>query len=422
MTSISQAKVNSPIDDYTAKVLRTYLEFPEDEPILGVDLNAYNGKLLDILTSNTVEKGSRYLYANTPNYYSYRDMIALNRFHKVFNAEYKSEAKMSREVFSIGIVDHNINYSLFNQLFNDVDVDMFVEPNYEERARKALALQTDELNLADDGLTEEDIANREKEFQERLEEEIKNSKKAFRAAVRTYEQKLAIIRDDQFLLARITDRLKPGGILIMMTPKELIDQHITVRLNNQYEDIMILRPETDQYLNQRKCIIIARKRAKSTKDKTQGILLGETKFKSYKDIPEVTFQNKPLYKVPSAKIEDVETFRIGPLTGQEIMETMKKSSLMQNYQEKYSQTMTEQTPTAPAILKKGHVMMLLTSGYLHGYVGEGVNKHLVKGSATKLSRTEEETDDDGVTSWKEKEYYSISVKYLTRDGEFHRLL
>src|SRR5690606_18953968 len=136
---------------------------------------------------------------------------------------------------------------------------------------------------------------RKVEYQERLEEEIKNSKKAFRAAARTYEQKLAMIRDDQFLLARITDRLKPGGILVMVTPKELLDQHITVRLHNQYEDIRILRPEADKYLQQRKCIVIARKRNKNAKDKAQGILLGETKFKPYKDIPEVEMQEKPLY-------------------------------------------------------------------------------------------------------------------------------
>lgn len=421
--SFSLASVNEPVDKFTANILRTYLEFPEGEEILGVDLNAYTGDLLDILTTKHVhEGGERYLYAAADSRYDYMRLSASKKFHKIFNAHYKSEAKMTKEAFSLGIVNCEIQYSLYNQIFNSVSTDMFVEPDYEEKARKALQLQTDELNLGDDGLTEEDIAKRDEEYKKRLEEKIKDSKRAFRAAVRQYEQKLALIRDDQYLLARITDRLMPGGILIMFTPKELIDQTISIRLNNQYEDIRVLRPETDRYLENRKCIIIARKRAKNINNKSKGIVMAETKFKPYKEIEEITIQQEPLYKVPKAQIKRVETFRLGPLTGDEVEEAASRSNLFTNYQEMFSQTMTEQAPTAPATLKKGHIMMLLTSGYLHGYIGEGANKHLVKGSATKLSRTSEETDDEGVTSWKEREFYSISVKYLTRDGEFHRLI
>lgn len=410
--------MNNKPNDFVTRVLSTYLKFPEGQPITALDLRARDGMFLEHLTSK--HKGERYMYGGEENYHEYLRGVNRGTYYKMFNASYKSEAKMSKDAFSLGIADCTINPALFNELFNTVDA--FVEPDYEKRAKEALELETDELNLGDDGLTEEDIAKRKEEYQNRLEEATRDSKRAFRAAVRTQEKKIALIRDDQFLLTRITERLVPGGILVMLTPKELIDQNITVRLCNQYEDIRIFRPEENDYLRSGKCVIIGRKRMKNANDKTQGVLLAETKYKRYKEIEELEIQAQGMYEVPSVNIDEIETFRLGPLTVQEIQEIAKRSTLINTYQEKFSQVMTETKPIAPAALKKGHIMMLLTSGYLSGYIGEGPNKHLVKGSATKLSRTEEQVDDEGVTTWVEKEYYHISVKYLTQDGVFHRLM
>ena len=414
-------QLNSQISNYTVKLLSTYLDFPKDQPITAVDFHCREGNVLDKLTDK--HEGERYLFGITNDPFSSSIAMTDHHFYKAIAADPKGEGKISKEAFSLAIIDPYIKEILRNELFDAVD--QFVEPDFEARERKKLEMQerySDQLDLAEEDLTEEEKEKRKEEFKKKLRDSVKRAKKAYRRALREQEKKLALNRDDRFLLSRATNRLMPGGILIFITPKELIDQEITLKLANNYEDIRIIRLEEDEYETYRKCIILAKKRKTNAKDKRAGFLLAETKLKPYKEIEEIEPQVEPLYKVPSQNIDAIDAFRIGPLTPEEAMQELQKSSLLSHYQKTYTQVLTSQQPTSPTPLHDGHIMLLLTSGYLNGYIGKGEDKHLVKGSATKLSRQEQEPDEDGSTVIKEKEYYHISVKYLTRDGQFHRLM
>ncbi|TWK11146.1 hypothetical protein CHCC20442_1486 [Bacillus licheniformis] len=101
---------------------------------------------------------------------------------------------------------------------------------------------------------------------------------------------------------------------------------------------------------------------------------------------------------------------------------MKKSKLIDSYREKYSQVLTNKEPVTPTPLHKGHIMLLLTSGFLNGYIGTGPDQHLVKGSAIKDVREFSETDDEGNIKVVEREYYNIGVKLLNGQGQFRKIM
>jgi hypothetical protein len=415
-------RINEALSDFTLKLISMYLKFPEGQPITALDFNVRSPKVLTKLTEK--HQGEKYLYAVTQNTYTADYLRNSDAFHKVSEASYKAEGRMSEDAFSMVIVDANVSPRLQEELFSSVD--SFTEPDFEKRERDRLAEAEklkDFIDFGDEGLTEEQIAERDEEAEKKLEKAIKDARIAYRRALREQEKRLSFERDDSFLLARASKRLMPGGILVMFTPKEMIDQTITIKLCNQYEDIKILRLDDDEYQTYRKCVIIAKKRKKkSDGDRSAGILLAETKLTPYKEIPTVEPQITPAYHVPSQDVEAVQSFRIGPLTPGEVLSMSKRSPLINNYIENFSQVLTVDQPVSPTPLHKGHIMLCLTSGFLNGYIGTGPDQHLVKGTALKMSREFTETDDDGTETTKEREYYHITVKHLNREGKFHSLM
>src|SRR5699024_920217 len=137
---------------------------------------------------------------------------------------------------------------------------------------------------------------------------------------------------------------------------------------------------------------------------------------------ELDIQTESQFKVPSLELKEVELFRVGPLTGPEVQHALKQSNLLANYQEQFSKSIQEENSVTPTPLHKGHLILLLTSGQLNGYISKGVNQHLVKGTSIKLKRTIRDENEEGEVTQKEKEYYSISVKILNSMGEFKTLL
>jgi len=416
-------RINAKLSKYAAKLISSYLEFPDNQPITALDFRCGTGLFLDTLTKK--HNDQRFLFG--VNQYDYEAEMALSdhNFYKVSRAFYKEEGKITKDAFSLVVVDPYYKDSLIQEMFQTVDP--FTEPDFEkeEKDRLFAAKQhTDQnqIDLGTEDLSEEEKKKLEEDLKKKLEKAIKEKRLAFRRALREQERRISGLRDDSFLLARATDKLMPNGILVMIIPKELIDQSITIRLANQYDNIKILRLDDDEYLDHRKCVIIARKRPKKVNNRSQGILLAETKLTPYKEIEMLDLQEKPLYKVPSQPVEAVEMFRVGPITPSEALEHLKKSSLLKNYQNTYSQTMINENPKTPTALHKGHIMLLLTSGFLDGFIGKGPNQHLVKGTAVKMVKETVEENEDGSNSYKEREYYHIVVKILNRNGEFKRLM
>lgn len=417
--------INVRLSNPEAYQVSRYLKFPDGQPITAMDLRAGNGELMNQLTAQ--HSGPKYLYG--AEQYMYDASRAAETFYKMSNAPYDGESKITDSSFSLAIIDPKINKAIVEDVLSSFDG--FTEPNfeYEERMRlQAYESQKHLLDLGDDGLTEAEVTNRKLAFEDKLKEAIKERRLAYRKGLREQEKQMASYRDDHMLLAKTSKKLMPGGILVFVTPKELIDQTVTMRLASQFEDIRVFRLPSEAYTDKRKCIIIAKKRRKNNADyRKEGFRLAEYKLMPYMEIPVIgdyLFDNGQHieYRVPSQKPEAVINFRIGAFTAGEAQVIMRKSPLLGNYQKNYTQVMTTDEPISPTPLHKGHIMLLLTSGFLNGYIGKGANQHLVKGTAIKSSREVAETDDEGYMTVREREFYNISVKYLNANGEFKKLM
>jgi hypothetical protein len=458
-------KINLPLSDYATKILKMYVKFPEDQPFTALDWKAVDGTFLDTMTKGHYQ---RYLYGVSDDKYHCQDMREKG-FHKVSQAHYRSEAKITNDAFSFMVINPSIDDRLIDDVFNSVDP--YNMPNFEQEIRNKVMreeeererLKQDISDQIDFGSLDENNEEKAKELVEETEEEkqervqkkmrleLEKRIKTWRMAMKEQQKNMFSMRHDHFLLQRATNYIRPGGILMFITPKEFIDDNIAFKLVNQYEDIKIVRLDDDEYEQHRKCIIFAKKRQRATReDHELGKFIARTKEKPYKtfgDIREVNVpiddeqyeaqllrqkvdamyevlepQVEPSYIVPVSDAEDIPLFRVGAITGTEAMLTLRKSKLIQSYREKYSQVFTNQNPVTPTPLHKGHIMLLLTSGFLNGYIGTGPDQHLVKGSAIKDVREFTETDDEGNNRIVEREFYNIGVKLLNAQGQFRKIM
>ena len=131
-------------------------------------------------------------------------------------------------------------------------------------------------------------------------------------------------------------------------------------------------------------------------------------------------EEEPLKKrvIPSTLEDDVQVFRIGTMTIEELNEASSFERLVNNYRELEELNQTKFSGYSPTALHDGHIALLLTSGLLNSYVGKGEDQHLIKGTTYKslvsLSSTQEER--------KSIESYTIELVTLNRDGVFKTIL
>lgn len=419
--SLAPTQMNAALSKRTARILQSYLGFPDNKAITALDFKAFDGQPLNELTSSASE---RFLYGAEPATYMAKQASAI--FERVANATYKSESKISNDVFSMALVNPIIHSLFIDDIF--ASYDPFQIPDFEEEERQrqqGLEATKDFLDFNQLEMTEEEIEKRKADMEERIQKAIEERNITYRRALREQEKRTAAYRDDKLMLVNATRYLKPGGILIMITPKEFIDGQIAFKLANSFEDIRILRLEDEEYEDQRKCVILAKKRPRTTRQETLPYEIMQTKYKSYRDIPVISFQETPMYKVPESHKDLVVNFRIGPVTPEEVMHMFKKSAVVENFAIQHGITLDNITPKPPTQLHKGHVSLTLASGLLNGYIGTGFDRHLVKGSVVKKSTEvteEEETDVGTEIKTVEREYFHIGIKFLDRNGNFHKLL
>ena len=79
-----------------------------------------------------------------------------------------------------------------------------------------------------------------------------------------------------------------------------------------------------------------------------------------------------------------------------------------------------QVPRPPLPLHSGHLGLLLAAGKLDGVVGEGLDRHVVKGKVTKVVSKVEEYKGD-VLEQRELDRYVVSIKVLDRNGNIREL-
>ena len=99
---------------------------------------------------------------------------------------------------------------------------------------------------------------------------------------------------------------------------------------------------------------------------------------------------------------------------------MKSSPLWRKLSEvaAFHETRAERPPLP---LHQGHIALMLSNGNLDGIVGEGPNRHVVKGRVQKVVIRHEEETESGYEE-RELDQYQVSIKVLTQAGEIRNLV
>lgn len=472
---------NRELQTHVLEELRTYFALPADKEFTYLDWN-YRGDQLPYRLFKEKLDHLRMFTANEKTLGAATSNAMHKSLVKHMRANYQSDVKISHDAFSFAVIDAEVTSQLANIID---DIDRFSMPDFskevEERVQINERRRLELLGINQDGqinMEEFDTGNistdappkapvkietdEEKEIRlNKMRDNIlKNLVKDWRRIQKEVQKDIRYFRSDHILLQRTIDYLKTGGILMMILPVPMIDEDVAYKLANNFEDLRILfiKDKLD-YSQIQKAIIIGKKKARSLQDRQLASLIARTKEipqnrlrqssgisledeaiqKEIQENPEkytmyyeemmidriygeIERQETPLYTVPVAFAEDVNNFRIGPLTDTEILDTLSTSRMLVNFEKKYDDMFLEKQSVTPTPLHDGHIVMLLTSGLLNGYVGTGPNQHLVKGTAVKTIHEVNDVNEDGNPELTEKEFYNIAVTTLNADGEFKKIM
>lgn len=176
--------------------------------------------------------------------------------------------------------------------------------------------------------------------------------------------------------------LVSGGILVYIIPQNRFVRSIARYLDYAFEQIGMARFPDKEYARFGQMVVIARKKqVKTTSETSFGRLLAQASdnllpgFEGIKEVWEVPVTE------PRLTVEGVACFP------EEAERAAQVSPLAQAFRRSVvpkGQAETKGRPPTP--LHKGHISLLLAAGHLDGYVGEGPDIHLIRGTVTKEER------------------------------------
>ncbi len=221
-------------------------------------------------------------------------------------------------------------------------------------------------------------------------------------------------RKEKIFLVNGVKYLQPGGLLVYIIPQRRLDESIAKILSYRFENIRVFRFHGKEYDAFRQIIIMGtRKRRNSLDDSVCNFL----KAVPLRKLPEIPVSQAKYYFLPHGK--DVGLFKSTEIDVKELEQEVRLSPLWNLYLDRIS--IQEHRITSPPLpLHKGHIALLLASGKLDGVVGEGTDRHLVRGAVEKVATKTEEAADDS-TIIREKERFRVSIKILTLSGEIRVL-
>lgn len=295
-------------------------------------------------------------------------------------------------------------------------------PDFESKAKRNIrvrreseALHTMDIDL-DMPATEAD----KKSEQEELEKEVRRLRKEAHEALMLQDFELSAQRNEIAYLQSTGKLLAPGGVMLFMTHRALLDKPVLQYIQTTFTDVNFYEIDEDE--NHRILVIGKRRRVKTKYDASIVNEWSRYRFGTEKEPMPVLGDTDDVYVIPSVSRTLLTQFRIGPVSTDEVFDLMRRSKMI-------DRVVTEvlpppnYEPTTPSPLHKGHLVQLLTSGMIDTYIGEGQEQHLVKGSSVRLANTttkEGENEDEEITTI--RDFYTVNLKLLLPDGTFKRII
>lgn len=214
-------------------------------------------------------------------------------------------------------------------------------------------------------------------------------------------------------LARATDVLAPGGILVLIIPEHVVEDHyqeVPRYLAERFEQLAILTfPEAHRPYQE--VAVIGKKRRRPVPLTSGGDFWHSFVVRGDLEACELTWEAPVMSTLP-------KLFEKAGLTDEELLEAVEKSPLW-----KLTETPPVKLPARPPLpLSRGHIALLLASGQLDGVLEPpGEQPHVVRGTATKVAnapQVAEEVLESGrvrtITTLTER--IQLVVRTVTPDG------
>jgi len=222
-------------------------------------------------------------------------------------------------------------------------------------------------------------------------------------------------RKEKTFLKDTARYLQASGTLVYIIPQKRLVNDIAKILSYRFEDFNVFRFPDEEYEAFKQIVLFGCKKDKAV---LNDIEYESLRFIPEKELQEIPFSDKPIYNLPPSG--DVHLFRSSLIDEEELENGMEDSILWQKIEEN-AQVDNDYFGRPPLPLHKGHLGLLLANGCLDGVVGEGKDRHVVRGKVEKVISRYEEYEGDTLIE-RDVESYRVSIKILKKDGDIITLM
>jgi len=222
-------------------------------------------------------------------------------------------------------------------------------------------------------------------------------------------------RKEKTFLKGTLKYLQPTGLLVYLISQNRLADDVAKVLSYRLENFSVFRFPDREYKRFRQIVLFGCRKNEAALDDCE---FEKLRAIPYKELQEIPCLNEPIYSLHSA--EPVELFRSSLIDEEELERDLESSILWKKINA--NPKMTDGYMGRPPLpLHKGHIGLLLANGCLDGVVGEGPDRHIVRGKVEKMISKYEEYEGDTLIE-REVESYKVSLKILKRDGDIMTLI
>ena len=221
-------------------------------------------------------------------------------------------------------------------------------------------------------------------------------------------------RQEKAFLRMTVPYLMPGGVLVYIIPQTRLNRGIARLSASRLETVQVFRFPDPEYDDFKQVVVFGVRKRGNSLDESLALKLQKVPNRKLKPLLDPATAPYPV--PPSAPLKLFRSTVIDPAA---MEKQMVQSPLWRKLQ---AMTMKNemQVPRPPLPLHSGHLGLLLAAGKLDGVVGEGPDRHVVKGKVTKVVSKVEEYKGE-VLEQRELDRYVVSIKVLNRNGEIREL-
>jgi tRNA1(Val) A37 N6-methylase TrmN6 len=224
-------------------------------------------------------------------------------------------------------------------------------------------------------------------------------------------------RMERLFLEHVGRWVRPGGVLVMVTPYDRVYDCRTV-LNLQFKEKAVYRLTEREAVAYRQVVVFGIRRTRQERERMNDQAVNQAHWKlnertrRYDDIPALTDIPDRCYPVPASPAATIE-YRGLPL---DQLEDLLANSPAWRQARRVTHAPRPAFEGRPLTsLHQGHVALLCTSGMMNGCFGGGKDRHVAHWESVKVVDRREE-EEDGVTVIHQKERFSQRLTLLYGDG------